>query len=197
MKTSGGGISGYGFSLSLQPEVRARSQPVSMPGTRGGQQLPAGAAASGAGMHSRGMLPFLSFPFPPLPTSAAVIWQPLGLWTCLSAPHWLPWPVLPGRCGTPGTAAGGSHRDHEAPVAGRGCLQGAAPGRRVLPDLRAAESHPAVPPAEGAAPGAGRFPRAPDPLALRPRPRGGGEPSLRCRERGEVQGAAFSRGVRK
>lgn len=53
MKTSGGGIPGYGVSLSVQPEVPllgagGSSQPVRRPAER-----------------SRGMLPFPSFPFPP------------------------------------------------------------------------------------------------------------------------------------
>lgn len=59
MKTSGGGIPGYGLSLSLQPEVVARSQPVPATGTRGGQQLPAGAVASEA---FPGDAPCLSLP---------------------------------------------------------------------------------------------------------------------------------------
>lgn len=51
----------------------------------------------------------------------------------------------------------------------RGCGPGAALGRRLLPDVRAAEGHPAVPPAAGAAAGAVRLPRAPHALAARAR----------------------------
>lgn len=61
MKTSAEAIPGYGLSLSLQPEVSARSQPVPAPGARGGQQHPAGASASGA-FPRDAPFPFLSLP---------------------------------------------------------------------------------------------------------------------------------------
>lgn len=59
MKTSGRGISEYGLSLSLQPEVPARSQRRGL--GAGSSSQPARRQAE----RSRGMLPFPSFPSPP------------------------------------------------------------------------------------------------------------------------------------
>lgn len=97
----------------------------------------------------------------PLSISAAVIRRPLG-------PRARPLrPAL--AVGGDKSAGARGYRKDEGVLVRRGCGSGAALSRRLLPDMRAAEGHPAVPPAAGAAAGSGRLPWAPHALAARTR----------------------------